>query len=102
MSTANRTYHGHQNQKKTSHGGERKGPEGWAKIWFAKLAKFHSFKNKECWEFTAEQVIAFLRWKVKAGTPVWRRLIVNENFARIEKPVGQHYMNCKSARCRVA
>ena len=76
MSAANGTYHWYRNQNIASESSKRKSPEDWAKIWFAKLAKFHGIKNKECWEFTAEQVIAFLRSKVKAGAPAWKRLMI--------------------------
>ena len=57
-------------------GNQKKSPEDWARIWFAKLAKFHNIKNDDQWQFTPEQVIAFLRARLAAGTPAWKRLMI--------------------------
>ena len=54
----------------------KKSAEEWAKIWFTKLAKFHNVRNKAEWQFTSEEVIAFLRFKMKGGTPAWKRLMI--------------------------
>ena len=48
----------------------------WAQIWFAKLAKFHNIKNHDQCQFTPEQVVAFLRARLQAGTPAWKRLMI--------------------------
>ena len=65
----------------------------WAKIWFRKLAEF-TFRQQQStdqvsqsdqdlkgfatqlrdWEFTADDVIAFLRSKRDAGIPAWKRM----------------------------
>ena len=36
-------------------GTQKKSPEDWARIWFAKLAKFHNINNHDQWQFTSEQ-----------------------------------------------
>ena len=46
----------------------------WADIWFGKLAKFHQIDHPASWHFSEEEVIAFLKSKVKAGEPAWKRL----------------------------
>ena len=57
-----------ENNKKTA--------EDWARIWFSKLAKFHNIKSKAEWLFTPDEVIAFLRARLKNGTPAWKRLMI--------------------------
>ena len=54
----------------------KKSADDWAKIWFSKLANFHKVKNRHEWQFTPEDVIAFLRARMKAGTPAWKRLMI--------------------------
>ena len=39
----------------------RESRDKWAKIWFEKLSRFHGRKPQATWEFTADEVIAFLR-----------------------------------------
>lgn len=51
-----------------------KSPEDWARIWFAKLSKFHQIRDPQVWCFAEDDVIAFLRAKLKAGVPAWKRL----------------------------
>ncbi|TWT56085.1 hypothetical protein CA85_45580 [Allorhodopirellula solitaria] len=46
----------------------------WAKIWFEKLSRFHGRKPQATWEFTADDVIAFLRDHLRRKTPGWKRL----------------------------
>ena len=46
----------------------------WARIWFDKLVRFHQVNDPIRWKFTEEDVIAFLRSKLKAGVPAWKRL----------------------------
>ncbi len=53
--------------------GRRDRDSKWAKIWFGKLAKFHNEKESPLWEFSREQVIAFLRDRLAAGYPAWKR-----------------------------
>ena len=54
--------------------------EKWAKIWFGKLAQFHRRKPQPTWEFTPEEVIAFLRSHLQRGTPAWKRLKIIESL----------------------
>ena len=58
----------------TSVGKQPKSREDWARIWFFKLAKFHSISTPLRWDFTCEDVIQFLKSKVKLGVPAWKRL----------------------------
>ena len=53
---------------------QHKSREDWARIWFFKLAKFHSISTPLGWDFTCEDVIQFLKSKVKQGVPAWKRL----------------------------
>ena len=46
----------------------------WAKIWFNHFASFHRRRGQTDWQFTADDVIAFSRSKLKAGAPAWKRL----------------------------
>lgn len=48
--------------------------EKYAHIWFKSLARFHKVKEPDSWEYSGEQVIAFLRFKLSEGIPTWRRL----------------------------
>ena len=58
----------------TQIGKQHKSREDWARIWFFKLAKFHSISTPLRWDFTCEDVIQFLKSKVKQGVPAWKRL----------------------------
>lgn len=49
-------------------------PLDWAKIWQAKLARFHRIPNKKRWVYGCDEVIAFLIHQKKAGAPTWKRL----------------------------
>ena len=48
----------------------------WARIWFSKLVGFHGIAagDAEHWDFSADQVIAYLRCKRDSKTPAWKRL----------------------------
>ncbi len=48
----------------------------WAKIWFSRLCVFHKVENGRCWNFTADDVIAFLQSQVKCGVPAKIRLMM--------------------------
>ena len=52
----------------------------WAKIWFEKLCRFHGRKPQVTWEFTADDVIAFLRDHVRRKTPAWKRLKIIQSL----------------------
>jgi len=52
--------------------------EFYARQWFASMAKFHRVNNPAAWEFTEEDLIAFLRFKLKQNMPTWKRLKVVE------------------------
>lgn len=60
--------------------GQGSGQEDWASIWFGKLARFHRIKQPEHWQFTEQHVIDFLRSRLKAGTPAWKRLRIVEGL----------------------
>ena len=55
----------------------------WADIWFGKLAKFHQIDHPASWHFSEEEVIAFLKSKVKAGEPAWKRLKIVQALSPI-------------------
>ena len=46
----------------------------WAKIWFRKLAAFHDRKAQHRWDFTTDDVIAFLKSKRDSRVPAWKRM----------------------------
>ncbi len=52
----------------------------WAKIWFEKLSRFHGRKPQATWEFTADDVIAFLRDRLRRKTPAWKRLKIIQSL----------------------
>ena len=54
----------------------------WARIWFDKLVGFHDIarRDAECWDFSADQVIAYLRCKRDSKTPAWKRLKILEGI----------------------
>lgn len=57
----------------------------WANIWFAKLCYFHRIDKNADWNFSAEQVIAFLQDRIKRGDPAWKRLKVVEALILFRK-----------------
>ncbi|TWU20178.1 Tyrosine recombinase XerC [Novipirellula galeiformis] len=52
----------------------------WAKIWFENLARFHGRKPQATWEFTPDEVIAFLRDHLRRKTPAWKRLKIIQSL----------------------
>ena len=52
----------------------------WAKIWFEKLSRFHGRKPQATWEFTADDVIAFLRDHLRRKSPAWKRLKIIQSL----------------------
>ena len=65
----------------------------WPKIWFSHFAAFHQRKGQSIWEFTAEDVIAFSRPKLKRGAPAWKRLKIVQGLMSCrrlvqERPIG--------------
>ena len=54
----------------------------WARIWFDKLVGFHGIarRDAERWDFSADQVIAYLRCKRDSKTPAWKRLKILEGI----------------------
>ena len=54
----------------------------WARIWFDKLVGFHGIASgdAERWDFSADQVIAYLRCKRDSKTPAWKRLKILEGI----------------------
>ena len=54
--------------------------EGYAKQWFASLARYHRIAQPTTWEFTEQDVIAFLRSKLKQQMPTWKRLKIVEGL----------------------
>jgi integron integrase len=58
----------------------RESRDKWAKIWFEKLSRFHGRKPQATWEFTADEVIAFLRDHLRRKTPAWKRLKIIESL----------------------
>ena len=59
---------------------QQKSREQWAKIWFTKLREFHLRNGRENWQFDADHVIMFLRAKLTAGMPGWKRLKIVEGL----------------------
>ena len=53
---------------------KRMDQEKWARIWFAKLCHFHNVSENNRWNFSAQQVIEFLKFRIKFGDPAWKRL----------------------------
>jgi len=52
----------------------------WGDIWFGKLAQFHQVSDPQHWQFTDQHVIAYLRSRLKAGVPAWKRLKIVEGL----------------------
>ncbi len=52
----------------------------WARIWFKQFCLFHRRPVDPAKEFTAEEVIAYLRSKRDAGVPAWKRMKVIEGL----------------------
>jgi len=65
------------------------GGDDWGQIWFEKLARFHQVQQPLRWEFTEQDVIKFLRSKLKAGVPAWKRLRIVEGLISYRNRVRQ-------------
>ncbi|EMI40858.1 site-specific integrase, partial [Rhodopirellula sp. SWK7] len=61
----------------------------WARIWFKQFCLFHRRPVDPSKEFTAEEVIAFLRSKRDAGVLAWKRMKVIEGLIVFRESV-QH------------
>ena len=59
-----------------SQGNEKRSYVDWARYWFAQLARHHRVRDPAQWSFTEERVIAFLRARLKAGVPSWKRVLI--------------------------
>ena len=72
---------------------DKKSPVDWARYWFTQLARYHRVNDPQRWKFTEQDVIAFLRSKLKQGMPAWKRLMVvkglilyRDKFLRSNEP----------------
>ncbi|NNE00449.1 MAG: integron integrase [Pirellulaceae bacterium] len=59
----------------------------WPRIWFDKIARFHQIDPRYGWDFSRDQVIAFLRHHLQAGAPAWKRLKIAEALIRYREQV---------------
>lgn len=64
---------------------KRQSQEQWARVWFAKLCRFHTVAENPSWNFSTQQVIAFLRHRIKLGDPAWKRLKIVEALCLFRK-----------------
>lgn len=78
-------------------GNEKRSQVDWARFWFGQLANHHRVHDPAKWEFTEEDVIAFLRSKLKAGMPAWKRVLIvkglivyRNQFLRSKYPKLEH------------
>ena len=76
---------------------EKRSYTEWARHWFAQLARHHHVHDPAKWSFTEQDVIAFLRAKVKAGVPAWKRVLIvkglidyRNQFLRSKYPKLEH------------
>jgi integron integrase len=60
--------------------GRQEAAEKYARLWFASLSNFHRVKDPAVWDFDEAHVIAFLRSKLQAGMPTWKRLRIVEGL----------------------
>lgn len=58
----------------------RQSQDKWSKIWFEKMCRFHGRKPQPTWEFTPDDVIAFLRDHLRRKTHAWKRLKIIESL----------------------
>ncbi len=58
----------------TNEGGSKKDPEFYARLWFDALARFNRVGDPGNWQFTEQDVIDFLRSKLKQGCRPGKRL----------------------------
>ena len=64
---------------------KRKSPDEWAEIWFRQLCRLHRKSKNSKWQFSLDQVIAFLRSRVEKREPAWKRLKIVEALIRFQK-----------------
>ena len=64
---------------------KRKSPDEWAQIWFRQLCRFHRLSKNSKWQFSLDQVIAFLRSRVEKNDPAWKRLKIVEALVRFQR-----------------
>lgn len=74
---SNRSHHGQFDRKR-----EKPDSNEWAKIWFGKLCKFHKRSFDPGWKFTSEDVIPYLKSRVKQRDPAWKRLKIVKALIR--------------------
>ncbi len=67
-------------QVKQSEADWRETRDKWAHVWFEKLCRFHRRSIQPTWQFTAEDVVLFLRSHLKRNTPAWKRLKIVESL----------------------
>lgn len=54
--------------------------EAFARRWFSALAAFHRIRERDTWQFTEADVIAFLKSKVKQKMPTRDRLAIAQSL----------------------
>ena len=76
----------------TSHGssgnyGSKKSKEAnkWAKIWFKQICFFHHCSTDQGWNFSLNQVIQFLRYRIERGDSAWKRMKAVEALMLFQK-----------------
>jgi hypothetical protein len=63
-------------------------PDEWAAFWFVQVAQFHQVGSPADYQFDKRQVITFMRAKLKANMPAWKRLKIVEGWIRYRNRVG--------------
>ena len=69
--------------------GSRKTHLDWAAIWFRKMAQNRRVQSTEKWDWTADDLIAFLRSRRDAGVPAWKRLKIIEAMITQRREIEQ-------------
>lgn len=69
-----------QSDNNTVDSGKKNSPTDWARFWFSKLARFHRVHDPAKWIFAEQDVIGFLRSKLKTGMPAWKRLMIEKGL----------------------
>lgn len=59
----------------------------WAQIWFSKLCRFHRKPRGSSWQFSLDQVIAFLKSRVEMNDPAWKRVKMVEGLILFQKDI---------------
>ncbi|TWU60921.1 integron integrase [Crateriforma conspicua] len=63
----------------------REARERWANIWFGGMVRYHNVKDPDRWVFAVDDVVAFLRAKLQAGMPAWKRLLIVDGLIEYER-----------------